>query len=1087
MGGSVLTRLKPWVVAGWIWCIMPGMAWADDPSPYFTVQIGSYELLEKAEENLDRYLDFFPQDIDKLRIEDHPPFFALRAGLFRQYSSADDLRKKIAEVFSEALILRAYYLEDRILSGGSRPGVRASESSVHAPARMQHEKKGIDDSIVPASEAISDSQARFILAELLIRHGSLDSLRKAEQLISNLRRIQADSSEVDLLQIRLEALMGNRVRVTQLTEDYVRNRPFDPDAWLVMADIASSLGHFARSRDMYLTAIDLLDGAEKQRVRLIFAERTLVWGDYYASETIVREALNHDPDNPELMLVLSKSLIAQQRFVEGRAWLDRVIRLNLTGSETYFQAWTEKINLGLQEKDYARASADANDFLFQYGPKRLMIIPGARAYYESGRFEESEQLFAKALGENQLKSEALIGLALLKIRQNDREKAAGYLSQVGIDSEAYALAKVILHKDNPSALFGFLDHYLNMENDPSRLMNLAHALAKYGYSGEATTCFEAALVQDHRFFPARIGLAKVLPATGRYTESLDIIGFLANEFPDNYKLGLTRARVLAWSRQYQESIAAYNVLLLQNPDNATVLREAARTAYWGKMASLGNELYQRIYTPSVDEMLLQRLENMVRSPGGDLPAKPVETLAATADRGLVVKGYEEFIGWYEENSSGLDAQIVSDIEQIKHDLNPVYINQKRAVLEKKTKDLVWNRRFAPARRELVRLTSFDPGNQEALFDLAQVNCSLSLCDQEREVYEQLLRLEPLHGQAGKALERQKIRSSPRIFGGYAFWKEKGRGDLARMTWHSVDLGVEVPFFCRHSLRLITHKYMESPQKYGRMVHASGLSLEGDVVTGPDIIFSGRITHKSYDGDLKVRRFSDLAGGSAAEDSFKVSLEDISTGYLDMRVNFDNYAALTVGYEKRQEMSNVTALAQGIYSDRYKAHLDVYPSRKLDLSLVAEYIDYNDNNHGYKYGGEIGYAFTDHPRQFKTILSARYRDTSKEYQACPETNVQCSIKNDFKHPYWTPQDYWGAALTFAFRHDLAEAFFCGAREHFYELKLTLGTEKDNNDSVEVKGLWQREVTDWFGVQTQAMWHHSREWQALAGELGLFFRF
>ncbi|MFO7727726.1 MAG: hypothetical protein R6X11_05305 [Desulfonatronovibrio sp.] len=675
----------------------------------------------------------------------------------------------------------------------------------------------------------------------------------------------------------------------------------------------------------------------------------------------------------------------------------------------------------------------------------------------------------------------------MEIFRKDNQAADGYFCAVAPGSDKYPLAKVLKFRKNRTALAGFVDEFVRQERDPARLLDLVRALSDRGFFEMAIRVYEDAVLIDDRFFPARMGLAEVLAASGQYSRSLEILEFMGSVFPDSYKVELTRARVLAWAREYSRAIKAYKEIYLKNPANPVVPGEAARTAYWGKMADKGDELYRKIYTPTVNQELLQRLLDLESLRSKPVPDKPLEALQAEVEKGSVFKGYENFFSWYNDNAPSLEREPAENIQKIKRDLDHVYVIHKRAFLEQRSKNLAWNRRFAPARRSLRELTEFDPGNQEALFDLAQASCALGLCDEEKKVYETLLDIDPLHGQASKALKRQKVRSRPLVFGSYNFWKEKGRGDLARMTRHRFDLGVEVPVLCRHNFKLITHKYFESPQKYADTVQATGISLQGEIKAGPYITLAGRITHKAYNRDLRIRNFSGLAGRQVTEDSFKTGLNDITLGNLNMRFNLDNYAALTLGYEKKEEVANAMALAQGIYSDRFRTRLDIYPARKLDMALETEYIDYSDKNSGYIHSGEIGYAFTDHPRTFKAIVSAQYRDTSGEYQACPGTSAGCSITDDFKHPYWTPQDYWGAAITFEFRHDLAKDFFCGAREHFYDLQLTLGTEQDSNNSIEIRGLWQRELTDNLGLKALALWHNSREWEAMAAEFGMFIRF
>lgn len=1081
-------KLLPALFAFFICCLPAATALSSsEDSLIFTVQLGSYESLKEAENYFDRYAAALPDRTAGLRIESHPPYYALRAGSFTNRKSARALQKRMNHVFADTILVQAYYIEDRIILSNAGHEHTAPDTASYIPSSIHAHSNNAELSIVPEGERITDFQAMVMLAELLLEKTKPESLDRAGLLLDQLLIITPDCSRSALLLIRYEAARGNPSRVAELTQDYLKHRDFDPAIFIQIADIASSLGHFERCRDIYLKVLERTDGSEGMKVKALYADRSMLWGDFYTSEVIIREDLGFNAGDSRLLLRLARNMIAQQRFVEARKYLYDIIRNSAWQSSEVSDAWIEKINLGLLEKDYALAALDTDEFLSTYGTRHKMLIPGARAYYEAGRIQDAENLYRKALHKQELRNDALIGLALIKLSREEEQAAAEYLSAVSHDSRQYPLAGVLYHQGNERNLSAFIKDFLRNEQSPFRLESLGQALAGRGYFHQAVRCYEKALMMDDEYFPAKIGLAEVQGASGQFQHSLATLESLLAVFPDSYKLLLTRARVLAWSRDYQSSIDAHYAIYLDNPANPVVLLEAARTAYWGKMADRGNKLYRKVFTPSVDFLLLQRLMDLKHRQALSIDEEYLDVLAAEVNKNSVFEGYEHFFSQHDDNLPDHDSRFNAEIMDIRHDLHHIYIIQKRAFLEQKSKHLAWNRRFAPARRSLEQLTAFDPGNQEALFDLAQASCTLGLCDEEKNAYEVLLGLDPLHGQAGKALDRQRVRSRPLIFGGYSLWKEKGRGELARMTRHRFDLGLEVPVMCRHRLKLTAHRYIESPQKYGKAVPASGLSLEGSIVTGPYISFFGSVTHKAYDNDLKIRNFSELAGTEMTDDSFRTGISDITMGNLNMRANLDNYAALTLGYEKREEVANVLALAQGIYSNRFRARLDMYPARKLDMALEAEYMDYSDDNSGYVYGGEIGYAFTDHPRTFKTILSARYRDTSRDYLACPGLKAQCSITDDFRHPYWTPQDYWEAAITFEFIHDLAKDFFCGAREHFYDIQLTLGTEQNSNNSVELRGLWQNELTDRLGIRVQGMWHYSREWKAAAADLGLLFRF
>ncbi|MEA2060931.1 MAG: hypothetical protein U9P10_10580 [Thermodesulfobacteriota bacterium] len=187
------------------------------------------------------------------------------------------------------------------------------------------------------------------------------------------------------------------------------------------------------------------------------------------------------------------------------------------------------------------------------------------------------------------------------------------------------------------------------------------------------------------------------------------------------------------------------------------------------------------------------------------------------------------------------------------------------------------------------------------------------------------------------------------------------------------------------------------------------------------------------------------------------------------------------------MSTPWPWPRGIYSQTIQARLDANLSRRLETGVGAARKSYSDGNHGYIYDADAGFSFTDHPREVKGILSVEYRDTDKTHQGCTSPGGRCLTPDDFRHPYWTPQDYWETAVTLEFRHDLAEHFFCCAKAHFYDLRITLATETEQNHSFEIEALWKKEISDRMGVSASGMWHSSILWDAAAVSIDMFIRF
>jgi predicted Zn-dependent protease len=85
-------------------------------------------------------------------------------------------------------------------------------------------------------------------------------------------------------------------------------------------------GHHRTGKNPCGKALAKLDGNEKTRTLLAFADLTVLWGDFYTGEKIIRQQLAEDPTNEALHLKLARNLSAQQRYDEARKYLLRIIK-----------------------------------------------------------------------------------------------------------------------------------------------------------------------------------------------------------------------------------------------------------------------------------------------------------------------------------------------------------------------------------------------------------------------------------------------------------------------------------------------------------------------------------------------------------------------------------------------------------------------------------------------------------------------------------------------------------------------------------------------------------------------------------------
>jgi len=274
--------------------------------------------------------------------------------------------------------------------------------------------------------------------------------------------------------------------------------------------------------------------------------------------------------------------------------------------------------------------------------------------------------------------------------------------------------------------------------------------------------------------------------------------------------------------------------------------------------------------------------------------------------------------------------------------------------------------------------------------------------------------------------------------------------------------VDIPILCQYHLRVTGHRWVEDPTERGGDREAYGGSIEAEGILNPAVRAALGYTRKDYRDE---------------------ALEDKNLGYGRLWINLKDYARLGLGYERTDELYNDFGIRQGIQADQWWAGLSSHLTRRLEVEAEGRAIRYTDDNDGSRITLKAGYAFTDHPRIFKITGTGEYRDT-KHGNVYHYRGAELV---DITHPYWTPEDYYGATLTLEWYHDVSSLFVCGSELHFYDVRLSFGTDTEHNPAVRLEAEWHYEFRDRWTVNLKGLLHSSEEWDANGLWMTLQYRF
>jgi tetratricopeptide (TPR) repeat protein len=843
---------------------------------------------------------------------------------------------------------------------------------------------------------------------------------------------------------------GDRVEALRLYSVLREELPDQPAELLELAVLAADLGSWRAARDLaeHVAAHPDADG----RTRLAARDLGSRWGAFRAAGAAWDGRLREDPADMEAALGLAKTLLARQRLDDARGLVQGLLRGPAAGKiDVAAEAWALLARIEFQAKDFPAAVQAAQQALDAgTGDARTRLLL-AEARWRSGQLREAQAAAMDLAQDPATREEALLLEARIRLAQGDAEGALEAADQVLSENPDNPRARVLVREAGGKVQ---ADAHLEAEAQ----LVLGQSLAESGHTEEAVQALRAVLARDPDLDPARVALAEALSTAGRYGEALEVLDGLVRDFPQSDKFLLARARVLGWDRRYAESLAAYADLSRSDPGDPVPRREAARVAYWAKDPERGQELYAGLWSRPVDLDLAERLQDLGGPGASDAGVRTWRSLVESAEHGTSWDGYEAV----QKSLADLTPAEQAAVQAALADLSAEYRAQKAAGVEARAKDMAYNGRFNRAGRALEELTQLEPGNEEALFDLAQARCTQGLCDQEAAAYRRLLDLDPLHTLAGYALARHDLRSSPALGAQWRMWDEEGRGDLARMTRHRGQAWAEAPFLeGRGTVRLGQDLYVETPRLRGSSEEASGQTLKLSGVASEFL---------SGDGELSRKDFADP------------DLDDHWLGRASATLNVDDYARLRLSFRREDVLPNDFALRQGIAADTWRADASPLLGRRLSARLGAERTRYSDGVAGDTQDAEVGYAFTDHPRILKVILSGERRDTAEKSGFFYEGERLVAVR----HPYWTPQDYYGGAFTLEWNHDLAMDQFCGAPANVYDIKASLGQDTDHNPSFRLEGIWRVDLDERWSLELGGMVHESDQWDARAAYLGLSVR-
>lgn len=916
-----------------------------------------------------------------------------------------------------------------------------------------------DQTIVPKQDQITDFETQLTIARILSHHQETQEaglklyelFLKKEQFPYSFDhpRIKSDFNSLENLQEKPKTIVPQNNWINRFEATWALARIFSRQE---------------KTQEIALNLYENLLQKEPENIEVIIETGRLyiILKQFQEGLDLFYHALETHPHNIKLLVAT-----AQAEVNLGHAQKARNLFLLALDLSTEQDALSVDFADGMMMwGDFYKAEIIYRDALENKPCSLDLFLKLAWSLASQQRYEEAEGIYKQLLLVYPNGLKILEPLTRLKIEEKDFDKAqetVDILLKIEPTTPKYLQlkAEILFQKqlyDDSIAI------YNEFKNDRKYALiawvGIGRAYQKLGLDGEAQAAFQAAYTIDPKNIEARYYVA------GQY---VDDENFIENFFCNYEEFNL-------------ESLNALAIVYIQNgkPEIALIIYTKILELdpnYFP--AQIGQaEVFSTLFSYNC---ALEIYQNLIQSFPEDY-----KIMLATARVLASSKKYQEAIDYYEEiifinpfnpvlyrekartalwgKKFNLAMRTYNQILQLPMDDCEVQSRiQESVLLEKRAKKLNWNKRYICALKAYKRLLAFNPGNEEALFDYAQVYCSLGLCACSKNIYENILTLDPNHGLVKKALYRNEIRNHIGLQSNFSYWREVGSGTFSasQIARYRLDEVVEIPLSCSSHLRFSQQEYVENPFFNFKFYPAEGQTIEADRLFNDRLSVSVSATYKNY-----FHKFRSTI-----------------TSHNRLLYTINDYLKVLFSYNKEDEIYNYFSLKQAIQSNISLITLSSNLTPYWNISGTYQYYHYNDHNSQFHFNLLTEYQLTEDPNVLKIILQGDYRNAAHQTVSILDGTQLINMI----HPYWTPNKYCSANLTLEWRHDYRRFEFCEAPQRYVDIKLTGLVDNAHNPSVAAILEWKHEFECHWGFEIKGFIQRGPLWNAEGAWGTLSYRF
>jgi tetratricopeptide (TPR) repeat protein len=472
------------------------------------------------------------------------------------------------------------------------------------------------------------------------------------------------------------------------------------------------------------------------------------------------------------------------------------------------------------------------------------------------------------------------------------------------------------------------------------------------------------------------------------------------------------------------------------------------------------EVLQKVFVPSVDDVLRQRLEGGHSTANSPALSEWLAGWKESADPFAMHDALAEAV------SAGNLGQSLSTAERAAvlltlRDTAEMRDEQSAAWMERNASLAARTGRNVEASQLYRRLNAVEPDNISALYGLAGSLQGGGDLEEARAVYESLVAINPGDPVAAGALRKAAdlLRDSIRVMANYAGEDSPGRlADINRLQFGAI-------YQTRLARGLVVEAgpmfWLEMPGDSPNFT-AQGFRVAARYRAADWVSFQGSFGYKAYNQGGAKNTFT---GGAGAE-----------FNYLD-RVR------IGLAYLREDIVRNRFNIPQGTQADVFQITLATNPLRDWSTETFGRMLFYNDNNTQGQIGGSVAWTMLRNPGVLQARIGGLGMWTAKESR---DVFADGELV-DVIYPYWTPGQYGQGFVALSWSQNLAPEAYAGQRELSYRLGLLASMDTTSNFLVGGELALRWEVVRNLILEAAATMQRSQQWNGAFATFSADYRF